>query len=212
MAGDGIADGDLLVIDRSVMARPGMVVVATHAGGLHSCGACAAAAPALVGGQRRQQPIASTLARRLYGTAIQRRALGCRHPCCAPSDPHEFVKAMEYNHRGRRRACLMQATNEFDLSRGSFRRLVSSTELRGHQQTSTAQFLPELSCQIVLARISASPGPMDSPQKSQTTEADGEADEDLETESEHGVTVRGSSIVERLGTSATGVSRHAGGR
>lgn len=33
MAGDGIADGDLLVIDRSVMARPGMVVVATHAGG-----------------------------------------------------------------------------------------------------------------------------------------------------------------------------------
>lgn len=32
MAGDGIADGDLLVIDRSVLARPGMVVVATHGG------------------------------------------------------------------------------------------------------------------------------------------------------------------------------------
>lgn len=32
MAGDGILDGDLLVIDRSVDARPGLVVVATHAG------------------------------------------------------------------------------------------------------------------------------------------------------------------------------------
>ncbi len=32
MRGDGIVDGDLLVIDRSVDARPGMVVVATHAG------------------------------------------------------------------------------------------------------------------------------------------------------------------------------------
>ena len=32
MAGDGILDGDLLVIDRSVAARPGLVVVATHAG------------------------------------------------------------------------------------------------------------------------------------------------------------------------------------
>lgn len=32
MAGDGILDGDLLVIDRSVEARPGLVVVATHAG------------------------------------------------------------------------------------------------------------------------------------------------------------------------------------
>ena len=32
MAGDGILDGDLLVIDRSVEARPGLVVVATHGG------------------------------------------------------------------------------------------------------------------------------------------------------------------------------------
>ncbi len=32
MRGDGIVDGDLLVIDRSVDARPGMVVVATHEG------------------------------------------------------------------------------------------------------------------------------------------------------------------------------------
>lgn len=32
MAGDGILDGDLLVIDRSVEARAGLVVVATHAG------------------------------------------------------------------------------------------------------------------------------------------------------------------------------------
>ena len=32
MAGDGILDGDLLVIDRSLEARPGQVVVATHAG------------------------------------------------------------------------------------------------------------------------------------------------------------------------------------
>ena len=32
MAGDGITDGDLLVIDRSMLARPGMVVVATHGG------------------------------------------------------------------------------------------------------------------------------------------------------------------------------------
>jgi DNA polymerase V len=32
MAGDGILDGDLLVIDRSVDARPGLVVVATYAG------------------------------------------------------------------------------------------------------------------------------------------------------------------------------------
>jgi DNA polymerase V len=32
MAADGILDGDLLVIDRSVAARPGLVVVATHAG------------------------------------------------------------------------------------------------------------------------------------------------------------------------------------
>jgi DNA polymerase V len=32
MEGDGIADGDLLVIDRSVEARPGMVVVAVHEG------------------------------------------------------------------------------------------------------------------------------------------------------------------------------------
>jgi DNA polymerase V len=31
MAGDGILDGDLLVIDRSVRARAGLVVVATHA-------------------------------------------------------------------------------------------------------------------------------------------------------------------------------------
>jgi DNA polymerase V len=30
MRGDGIVDGDLLVIDRSVDARPGMVVVAVH--------------------------------------------------------------------------------------------------------------------------------------------------------------------------------------
>jgi DNA polymerase V len=33
MRGDGIVDGDLLVIDRSVEARPGMVVVAVHASG-----------------------------------------------------------------------------------------------------------------------------------------------------------------------------------
>jgi DNA polymerase V len=32
MAGDGILDGDLLVIDRSLEARPGLVVVATHDG------------------------------------------------------------------------------------------------------------------------------------------------------------------------------------
>lgn len=32
MAGDGILDGDLLVIDRSLAARPGLVVVATHGG------------------------------------------------------------------------------------------------------------------------------------------------------------------------------------
>jgi DNA polymerase V len=32
MRGDGIVDGDLLVIDRSVDARPGMVVVAVHGG------------------------------------------------------------------------------------------------------------------------------------------------------------------------------------
>ena len=32
MRGDGIVDGDLLVIDRSVDPRPGMVVVAVHAG------------------------------------------------------------------------------------------------------------------------------------------------------------------------------------
>jgi DNA polymerase V len=32
MAGDGILDGDLLVIDRSVEARVGLVVVATHGG------------------------------------------------------------------------------------------------------------------------------------------------------------------------------------
>jgi DNA polymerase V len=32
MRGDGIVDGDLLVIDRSVHARPGMVVVAVHEG------------------------------------------------------------------------------------------------------------------------------------------------------------------------------------
>lgn len=32
MAGDGILDGDLLVIDRSLEARPGRVVVATHDG------------------------------------------------------------------------------------------------------------------------------------------------------------------------------------
>jgi DNA polymerase V len=32
MRGDGIVDGDLLVIDRSVTPRQGMVVVATHAG------------------------------------------------------------------------------------------------------------------------------------------------------------------------------------
>lgn len=32
MRGDGIVDGDLLVIDRSVEARPGRVVVAVHAG------------------------------------------------------------------------------------------------------------------------------------------------------------------------------------
>ncbi len=32
MRGDGIVDGDLLVIDRSVEPRPGMVVVAVHAG------------------------------------------------------------------------------------------------------------------------------------------------------------------------------------
>lgn len=32
MRGDGIVDGDLLVIDRSVDARPGMVVVVTHEG------------------------------------------------------------------------------------------------------------------------------------------------------------------------------------
>ena len=32
MAGEGILDGDLLVIDRSVEARPGMVVIATHEG------------------------------------------------------------------------------------------------------------------------------------------------------------------------------------
>ncbi|MFZ9753399.1 MAG: LexA family protein [Cyanobium sp.] len=32
MAGDGILDGDLLVIDRSVRARAGLVVVATHGG------------------------------------------------------------------------------------------------------------------------------------------------------------------------------------
>lgn len=32
MAGDGLADGDLLVIDRSVAARPGLVVVAVHEG------------------------------------------------------------------------------------------------------------------------------------------------------------------------------------
>ena len=32
MAGDGILDGDLLVIDRSLAARPGRVVVATHGG------------------------------------------------------------------------------------------------------------------------------------------------------------------------------------
>ncbi len=32
MRGDGIVDGDLLVIDRGVDARPGMVVVATHEG------------------------------------------------------------------------------------------------------------------------------------------------------------------------------------
>lgn len=32
MRGDGIVDGDLLVIDRSVEARPGMVVVAVHQG------------------------------------------------------------------------------------------------------------------------------------------------------------------------------------
>jgi DNA polymerase V len=32
MRGDGIVDGDLLVIDRSLEARPGMVVVAVHAG------------------------------------------------------------------------------------------------------------------------------------------------------------------------------------
>ncbi|KEF41230.1 MAG: peptidase S24 [Cyanobium sp. CACIAM 14] len=33
MRGDGIVDGDLLVIDRSVDPRPGMVVVAVHDGG-----------------------------------------------------------------------------------------------------------------------------------------------------------------------------------
>ena len=33
LRGDGILDGDLLVIDRSVMPRPGQVVVATHQGG-----------------------------------------------------------------------------------------------------------------------------------------------------------------------------------
>jgi DNA polymerase V len=32
MCGDGIGDGDLLVIDRSVDARPGLVVVAVHEG------------------------------------------------------------------------------------------------------------------------------------------------------------------------------------
>jgi DNA polymerase V len=32
MRGDGIVDGDLLVIDRSVLARPGMVVVVVHDG------------------------------------------------------------------------------------------------------------------------------------------------------------------------------------
>ena len=32
MRADGILDGDLVVIDRSVTARPGMVVVATHEG------------------------------------------------------------------------------------------------------------------------------------------------------------------------------------
>jgi DNA polymerase V len=33
MRGDGIVDGDLLVIDRSIDPRPGMVVVAVHGGG-----------------------------------------------------------------------------------------------------------------------------------------------------------------------------------
>lgn len=33
MAGDGIVDGDLLVIDRSVEPRPGMLVVVVHEGG-----------------------------------------------------------------------------------------------------------------------------------------------------------------------------------
>ncbi|MFN7899233.1 MAG: LexA family protein [Synechococcaceae cyanobacterium] len=33
LRGDGILDGDLLVIDRSVTPRPGQVVVATHQGG-----------------------------------------------------------------------------------------------------------------------------------------------------------------------------------
>jgi DNA polymerase V len=32
VSGDGILDGDLLVIDRSLEARPGLVVVATHGG------------------------------------------------------------------------------------------------------------------------------------------------------------------------------------
>lgn len=32
MRGDGIVDGDLLVVDRSVRPQPGMVVVVTHAG------------------------------------------------------------------------------------------------------------------------------------------------------------------------------------
>jgi DNA polymerase V len=32
MRGDGIGDGDLLVIDRSLQARPGLVVVAVHEG------------------------------------------------------------------------------------------------------------------------------------------------------------------------------------
>ncbi|MFM8277192.1 MAG: LexA family protein [Cyanobium sp.] len=33
LRGDGIVDGDLLVIDRSITPRPGQVVVATHQGG-----------------------------------------------------------------------------------------------------------------------------------------------------------------------------------
>jgi DNA polymerase V len=59
MAGDGILDGDLLVIDRSVRARAGLVVVATHGGSFVVRRLQRGAAPGSGGGDTGWQLVAS---------------------------------------------------------------------------------------------------------------------------------------------------------